>query len=110
MINNFFVRAFSDENELKITLDGYFMKSELDLALQLAKLETKKLMPGFSVLLNVENLNTADEELKLDFERFERIIKLMGGGSLRIAGLDAALFGLKTKSVGFYPYENEWFL
>ena len=110
MINDFLVRANREKNELKIVLDGYFMKSELDLAFQLARQESRKLMPGFDVFVNIRNLNIPNKELLLDFERFERILKIMGGGSLKIVGLENTLSGFMYRNVGLYPYENAWFL
>jgi len=34
----------------------------------------------------------------------------MGGGSLKIAGLESAISRFMNRNVGFYPYENAWFL
>ena len=62
MINNFVVRAFTEKNQLKVLLDGVFMKSEFELALYLAKKEIRKLKPGFEVLIDIKNMHSAQYE------------------------------------------------
>jgi hypothetical protein len=87
MINDFLVQAFPERNELKITLDGYFMSSELELALYLAKTESEKLIPGYLILMDIKNLKTGVKKPDMSFKNLQRRLKMIGGGSLRIKGM-----------------------
>lgn len=87
MINDFLVQAFPEKNELKITLDGYFMISELELAIYLAKTESEKLLPGYQVLMDIKNLKTGTKKPDISFKKLQRMLKMIGGGSLRIKGM-----------------------
>ena len=110
MINNFTVKANSEFNELSIKLDGYFMKSEIELAFYLVKKEIKKLIPGFSLKIDIDNLNSSMKNGRFEKSRLNRIARMLGAGEIRYAGLNKARSNDLFSTVGFYPYENEWFL
>lgn len=110
MINDFLIRAYPSRNELYICLDGYFMKSELELALQLAKSESRKLLPGFKIVLDILNLRSSLFKSKTDYKKIERLLKMMGGGIVSVSGQKYTNRNLHSQSVGFYPHENTWFL
>ena len=110
MINNFLVKAIPDKNQMKIILDGYFMKSELELALHLAKRESKKLSKGFDILIDIRNVKNPTNAMDISFSKMKRILGMLGGGNLRFAGLDYAYEMQSPETVGFYSNENEWFL
>lgn len=110
MINYFTVRANSEYNELSIKLDGYFMKSELELALYLVKKEITKLIPGFSLKLDINNLNASIKSGGFDRNRVNRIARMLGAGEISYVQINRASSKDVFATVGFYPYENEWFL
>ena len=110
MINDFIVKALPDKNQLKITLDGYFMKSELELALHLAKKESRKLKQGFDILIDIQNLHSPVNSMDISFSKVKRILGILGGGKMHFAGLNYEIEKPVYENVGFYPDENEWFL
>ena len=108
MINDFLVRAFPDQNQLKIILDGCFMKSELELAFHLAKEESKKLLPGYNILVDIKNMKTTWKEFGSGLSKLNRLFREAGGGRLQIMGIDYESWSSTLNNVGFYPYENAW--
>ena len=110
MINNFIVRAFPEKNLLKICMDGFFMKSELELALHLAKRESKKLHVGFDVFIDIRNLKTLTNVMGINFSKLKRMLTILGGGNLQFLGLDYASKESMQENVGLYSHKNEWFL
>jgi hypothetical protein len=58
MNKSFVITAVPSLNLLKIVLGGNFMKSEIEHALHLIKLEKMKLKEGFSVSLDLTNLES----------------------------------------------------
>jgi hypothetical protein len=87
MINTFTVKANSDKNELSIKMDGYFMKSELELALYLVKKETKKLISGFTVLMDIKNLNSSNTRSHSNKRWVSNLAKSIGAGKIKQIGL-----------------------
>jgi hypothetical protein len=110
MINDFMVKAFPEKNQLKISLDGYFMRSELELALHLAKRESKKLRKGFDILIDIQNMKSPVNAMDISFSKLKRILGVLGGGRMMFAGINFALEHETHQNVGLYPNENEWFL
>ena len=107
MINNFFVRAYPENNQLRIVLDGYFMPSEMELALQLARYESDKLQSGFSVIIDTRNLRTSFDEKELYVKKIKKILTVLGCGNLKFAGRKYAFRQSLYENVGFYSIENE---
>jgi hypothetical protein len=110
MINDFIVKAFPEKNLLKISMDGYFQRSELELALHLAKSESRKLHPGFAVSLNIRNLRTSMNVIGVNFSKFRRLLMILGASNFHFIGVNHASSKALNEDVGFYPEENEWFL
>ncbi|MBN1951124.1 MAG: hypothetical protein JW801_07960 [Bacteroidales bacterium] len=110
MINDFQVRAFPNRNEMHISLDGYFMKSELELALQLVRSESKKLGPDFRVFLNIVNLKSEENGFRVNYRKLERFFRLLGSGDISLTGDRMTSAAVQANTVGFYAYENAWFL
>ena len=106
MINDFLIRAYPKENRLKVTLDGFFMKSELQLAIHLVRKESIKLNPGYEILLDIKNLKTDRREL--NFNKLSRLLMKMGGGTILNVGLDYDSEISESNNGGFYPHENTW--
>jgi hypothetical protein len=109
MINNFIVKAIPEKNQLKVILDGFFMKSEIELAMHLAKRESKKLRKGYDVLVDITKFRSADKKSVLSAGKIHQLLKLMGSGELRFIGMNYAFAEAEFANVGFYPYENGWF-
>jgi len=109
MINDFIVKAQKDNNQLYVLLDGIFMKSEIDLAFQLIKNEIKKLEPGYKVLIDIQNLDAGTSALELKFNKYRKMLKLMGAGTVKFLGLSSLFTQNKVEIGGDYSYENEWF-
>ena len=110
MINDFVIQANPKNNELNVRLDGYFMKSEIYLAFQLAQNEAKKLNKGFVVLMDIKNLNMQHRKKLISYERLVNLMRHLGAGSLKIKGFKRLTSDGICPTVGFYPYENAWFL
>jgi hypothetical protein len=109
MINNFIVKAIPEKNQLKVILDGFFMKSEIELAMHLAKRESKKLNKGYDVLVDITKFRSSDKKSILSAGKIQQLLKLMGSGELRFIGMNYAFAETEYLNVGFYPYENGWF-
>ena len=109
MINNFVVKAQLKSNQLQIFLDGIFMKSEIELTLYLIKTEIQKLSPGFKVLIDINNLDAGNLILEYKFNRYRKILRLMGASSVRFVGLSPLHKQNTLQNGGDYSYENEWF-
>ena len=107
MINTFIVKSCTERNELQIILDGFFMKSELELAVHLAKRESEKLKKGFEVKLNLRNFHSSEYIVETYLIKMKKILSLAGCGSFNYIGYAPARLAIEIG--GFYPYENEWF-
>lgn len=108
MINSFVVRGLKENNRLVIMLDGYFMESEIDLTLHLIKSETKKLSPGFGVLIDIHNLDSQDKNLKQNLNIIKNLLKELGSGKFVFKGTEYGTRLNNSNSVGFYPHEIGW--
>ncbi len=109
MINDFIVQAYPEENLLKVILNGFFMESEIELALQLAKNEAEKLKPDFNVFVDIHNLKVAHKNYNLGMDKMKKILKLLGAGNMHLSGSNLAYKGQRREYVGLYPHKNEWF-
>lgn len=109
MINKFTVSANSERNELAVKMDGYFMNSEIDLAAILVKNEIKKLIPGFTLMVDIGNLILQRSKNLNTTEWIDSLGRSLGAGEIRHAGVNVDKWNFPSFSVGFYPYENEWF-
>jgi hypothetical protein len=109
MINSFVIKAIPEKNQLKVILDGFFMKSEVELAMHLLKRESKKLKKGYNVLIDITRFHTAETAFSQNYSRIQHLLKMMGSGELKFIGMNYALEESVNESVGFYPYENGWF-
>ncbi len=109
MINDFVVEALRKDNRLHVLLDDIFMKSEIDLTLHLVKNEIEKLKPGFEVLIDIKNMDSENTSLELKFNKYKKILQLMGAGSVRFIGLSYLLAQNRLQIGGDYSYKNEWF-
>jgi hypothetical protein len=109
MINNFLIKAIPEKNQLKVILDGFFMESELELAMHLAKRESKKLKKGYNVLLDVTRFHSSEKRISKNYARMNHLLKLMGSGDLKFIDMKQNLTEFKYSTVGLYPYENGWF-
>jgi hypothetical protein len=109
MINNFIVKANTEKNQLRLVLDGFFMNSEIELAMHLANRESKKLKKGYKVLVDITRLNSADNKITDNYSRIQQQLNLMGSGDIKFIDTTHKLADYKNAFVGFYPYENGWF-
>jgi hypothetical protein len=109
MINNFIVKANTEKNQLRLVLDGFFMNSEIELAMHLAKRESKKLKKGYNVLVDITRLNSADKKISHNYSRIQQQLNLMGSGDIKFIDMTQESADYKNVFVGFYPYENGWF-
>ena len=107
MINNFTVKAYPEKNTLVMVLNGFFMRSEIELALHLARIESIKLNTGFDVLVNIENLKVAQKEFDMSYNKMKNILTLFGAGNLHLIEDYTVFTGVIDKTVGLYSYENE---
>jgi hypothetical protein len=82
MIDNYTVRAIPEKNALALLLNGFFMRSEIELAFHLARIESLKLNKGFDALVNIENLKVAHREFKMSINKMKRILTLFGAENL----------------------------
>lgn len=108
MINKFIVKAQKENNQLYVLLDGFFMKSEIDLTLFLAKNEIQKLDPGYKVLIDIQNLDTRVSKLETKLNKYKKMLIQMGAGSVIFLGLSSLFTYYKYEDGGYYSYENEW--
>lgn len=108
MINSFIVKALPENNRLVVLLDGYFMKSEIDLALHLIAKEAERLASGFGVFLDVQNMDV----LKRDYPKYLKWIsdeiKKFDCGEIVLKGTSDRSFLRPQHYVGFYPNEIGW--
>lgn len=74
MINAFVVKAVPSSNILKVVLDGIFMKSEVELALHLIKIEKLKLKEGFNTIIDLSNFQSKGIEFRSIHYRIEQLI------------------------------------
>lgn len=95
---------------MQISLDGYFMRSELELALQLVRRESTKLVKGFKVKLNISRLENEEVSLLLKLRKIKRLLLLMGAGMVRVTRENHSSESVFSQNVGFYAHENAWFL
>jgi hypothetical protein len=110
MINSFIVKAVPEKNQLKVILDGFFMKSEVELAMHLAKRESKKLKKGYNVLIDITKFHSSEKVFSGNYGRIQHLLKMMGSGDLKFIGMNYNILAeTNYANVGFYPYENEWF-
>ncbi len=91
MINNFIVKAIPEKNLLNVVLDGFFMKSEIELAMHLAKRESQKLKKGYHVLVDLTKFRTGERNNYANYERIQRQLRLMGSGELKLVGMNFSL-------------------
>ena len=110
MINDFVVKAQSENNQLYVLLDGIFMKSEIELTLYLIKKEIQKLQPGFKVLIDIQNLDIGNSSLELKFHKYKKMLRLMGAKSVKFIGLGSLFAQNQYQIGGDYSHENEWYL
>ncbi len=108
MINSFIVKALPENNRLVVLLDGYFMKSEIELAIHLIAKESKKLASSFGVLLDVQNLDA----LAKDYPKYLKLIsdklKELNCGEIVLKGTPTRKYLQSREYVGFYPHEIGW--
>lgn len=109
MINSFIVKAVPEKNQLKVILDGFFMKSEVELAMHLARRESKKLKTGYNVLIDITKFHSSEKVFSKNYTRIQQLLKMMGSGELKFIGMNYVLTESANDNVGFYPYENGWF-
>ena len=109
MINDFIVKAQTDENQLYVLLDGVFMKSEIDLAFQLIKSEIRKLKPGYKVLIDIQKLDTQESVVDFKINKYRKMLKLMGAGMVNFLGLSSLYAQNNADFGGDYSYQNEWY-
>ena len=109
MINDFIVQAYPEENLLKVILNGFFMESVIELALQLAKNEAEKLKPDFNVFVDIHNLKVAHKNYNLGMDKMKKILKVLGAGNMHLFGSNRSYKRRAGEYVGLYPHENEWF-
>jgi hypothetical protein len=109
MINDFVVQAQKENNQLYVLLDGIFMKSEIDLTLYLVKREILKLKPGFKALIDIQNLDTGNFKIEIDFNKYKKMLRLMGAKSVRFMGLSSLFIQNQYQNGGDYSFENEWY-
>ncbi len=106
MIDSFKVKAYPEKNNLLIQLRGYFMKSELELAFFLGRKESKKLKPGFSVVLDLDGLYTnkgADSAL---ISKAKRTFETLGAKSIRSIGAISQLPKIQMHEVEYFAFNN----
>jgi len=108
MINSFVVKGLKENNRLIILLDGYFMESEIDLTMHLIHTESKKLVSGFGVLLDIHNLDTKDKNLKNNLNKIKNALKELGCGEITFKGTEYGTRLNNINTVGFYPHEIGW--
>ena len=75
MNKSFVITAIPSMNLLKIVLGGIFMKSEIEHALHLIKLERMKLKEGFKVLLDIDNLQTKTIDIVTVEHKIQQLIR-----------------------------------
>jgi hypothetical protein len=83
------------------------MKSEIEFAIYLAKRESKKLMEGFDVLVNLKNFLELNNEYETKFNSIKKLYGLEGSANVRFVGLYHSFIIRKINNVGLYPFKNE---
>jgi len=102
-MNNFLVRADREKNTLRIILDGFFVKSEIELAFYLLRIERKKLMPGYDAFVDIENLRYVNDDVSITKSKMKKILKLAGAGRIQFSHGMYAIIESDKISDGFYP-------
>jgi hypothetical protein len=102
-MNNFLVQADSENNRLRIVLDGFFVKSEIELAFCLLRIERKKLQPGFDVFVDIENLKYLNVDITITKTKMKKILKLAGAGRIQFARETYSFVDYDKLPGGFYP-------
>lgn len=111
MIESFKVIANPSKNNLLIQLRGYFMKSEVELAFYLARKESRRLTPGFNVILDLDGMYTNKESDRMLHSKAKNIFTPLGAGKIKSIGVinkaprikRYELENLLFDNVGFYP-------
>ena len=106
MIDSFKVKANPKKNLLLIQLRGYFMKSELELAFFLARKESKKLEPGFSVVLDLDGMYTNKGADKALVSKAKRIFETLGAKTIRSIGAIAQSPKQQVLEVEYFAFES----
>ena len=83
MINKFIVKAIRARNELLVVMDGYFLNSEIDLAVFLINKEIRKLIPGFTMKVDIRNLIPQIKGKLNKTEWIDKLARSKGAGEIR---------------------------
>ena len=105
MINRFVVKALKQSNHLVILLDGYFMDSEIELAEHLVDNEVRNLNSGFSVLIDVEKMDSKSTKFALNLKKLIVQLNARGCGKIKVKKSRVSDRQYNLRSVGFYPHE-----
>lgn len=82
MLEQFKIKASERNNRLNIVLSGYFLMSEVELALHLMKRESKKLQSGFEVTADIRNFKTPMKTQESILLRIKKSLRLLGAGKV----------------------------
>jgi hypothetical protein len=104
MINNFIVKAIPEKNMLDVVLDGFFMKSEIELAMHLAKRESLKLRKGYNVRVDLTKFRSNEKRNVLSFERIQQQLKSMGSGNMKFIGANFSLSNIVNETLSVFTH------
>lgn len=103
LMNHFLIQADIEKNILRIILDGFFVKSEIELAFYLLRIEKRKLVPGYDAFVDIDNLRYVNTEVNITKSKMKKILKLSGAGKIQFAHGIHAIIGSDQIIDGFYP-------
>jgi hypothetical protein len=103
MEKSFIVTAIPSGNLLKIILRGFFLKSEVELALHLIKTEKIKLKEGFRVSIDISKFQSKSTDLMSLHYKIQQLVK--PHKAFQTSGGSLIETEYSEQSVGFYPYE-----
>jgi len=109
MIDSFKVKADVKKNNLLIQLRGYFMKSELELTYYLARKESKKLNPGFEVILDLDGMHTSVDAQNSIHSQINRIFATLGAGRVKSIGALTRMPKVKLHDIEYFAFESVGF-
>lgn len=109
MIDSFKVKADVSGNKLLIQLRGYFMKSELELAFYLARKESKKLIHGYDVILDLDGMYTDKNLYNTIHSRLNKIFKTLGASEIKSIGAIPKMPYTKLVDLEYFPFESVGF-
>ncbi len=97
-MEEFDIRADKNRNRLYCILKGFFLESEIDLALDKISVELLNLSAGYDVILDIQGLKTSPDYMKRIF--YEKLIQFTRSGCRYLFCVDPGKIANAVKKFG----------